>query len=106
MSMASTFRLYGPEIGEATAVVDADVTGVGLDGKVELTPQDGSDPFTIDPDKLRELADEGFAYDKDDIDTKSEVWGAIEDVESHYEKGVDDGQPFIEASKTLFRGAD
>lgn len=103
--MASTFRLYGPEIGKSTAVVDADVTGVALDGSIELTPANGDPSFTLDPEKLREMAGENLAYDKDDIDTKAEVWGAIEDVEDHYEKASDDGTAFIDAAKTLFRGA-
>lgn len=103
--MASTFRLYGPAIGKSTAVIDADVTGVDLDGSIELTPSNGDEPFSFDPDKLREMSGEDLAYDKDDIDPKAEVWGAIEDVEDHFEKAEGDTDAYIEAAKTLFRGA-
>jgi hypothetical protein len=104
--MANTFRLYGPAIGEPTAVVDADVTGVSLDGSIELTPQDGNlSKFTLDPSKLRSLADENKAYDMATVDTNDPIWKAIEDVENRFKNADDDREAFVAAAETLFRGA-
>lgn len=104
--MAQTFRLYGPKIGEATAVVDADVVGVSLDGTIELSPQDGNlSNLSLEPEKLHEMARNNLAYDKTKVDTKDPIWKAIEDVEAHFEQADDDGQAFIEAARTLFEGA-
>lgn len=103
--MASTFRLYGPEIGIGTAVVDADVTGVTMGGDIVLTPQDSNfEQFQLSTEKIRELANDSLVYDKDEIDTKDEVWGALEDVEDHYSKDDDNREHYFEAARRLFRG--
>lgn len=105
--MANTFRLYGPEIGIPTAVIDAEVTGVSLDGDIKLTPADNSfETFTINPDRLRKLADNSLAYDKDVVNTDDPIWKAIEDVEGRYKNATDDKDAFTEATRVLFRGAD
>jgi hypothetical protein len=104
--MASTFRLYGPEIGEATAIVDADVTGVTLDGIIELTPHDTNlSTFAVPPERLASLVEDGLAYDKAEVNTNDPIWAAIEDVENRYANADDDKEEFIDAARTLFEGA-
>jgi hypothetical protein len=105
MNMAKTFRLYGPEIGINTAVVDADVTGVTTNGDIVLTPQDTNySEFSLSSERIRELVNSGLAYDKNEIDTKDEVWGAIDDVETRYEKDDDNLEPYTDAARRLFQG--
>lgn len=104
MSMASTLRLYGPEIGIGTAVVDADVTGVTMGGDIVLTPQDTAfEEFSLSSERIKELVGDSLVYDKDTIDTTDEMWGAIEDVESRY-RADDNKEHYFEAARRLFRG--
>lgn len=104
--MVNTFRLYGPAVGVSDTVVDADVTGVSVDGSVELTPQSGDyQQFTLDPARLRELVSEDLAYDLSKIDEKDPIWKAIEDVTKRADEAPDDEQTFTDAIKTLFTGA-
>jgi len=104
--MAQAFRLYGPAIGEQTAIVDTDVTGVTLQGAVELTPDDGNiEPFTLDSARLRALASQNKAYDLGAINKNDPIWKAIEDVEKRYESAPDDGSAFVRAAEILFQGA-
>ena len=104
--MTHSYRFYGPEIGEATAIVDADVVGVNENGIIEFEPHDDAlDPIGITSDRLSELADQNKAYDLEQVDKSDPIWGAIADVESRYKNAPDDKQAFIDAAKTLFIGA-
>jgi len=103
--MASTFRLYGPQIGEPTAVVDADVTGVSPNGSIQLTYNSGNSTTQIDPSKLRNMTDRNLAYDLANVDENDPIWKAIKDVENRYRNAPDDKDAFIEAAKTLFQDA-
>lgn len=104
--MATTFRLYGPEVGIEQYIVDADVTGATAGGGIELTPTDGGlDTFVIKQDRLRELSDEQLVHDKDTIDTSSARWKALEDVSTHADQSTDDSAPFERAARALFAGA-
>lgn len=103
--MASTLRLYGPEIGIGTAVVDADVTGVTAGGDIVLTPQDTNfSEFTLSGDRVSDLFEAGLAYDKAKIDTTDEVWGALDDVEARYRADNDNKEHYFNAARRLFRG--
>jgi len=105
MSMASTLRLYGPEIGIGTAVVDADVTGVTPGGDIVLTPQDTAfSEFSLDGERVSELFEKGLAYDKDAIDTADSVWGALDDVEQHHKNDTDNKGHYFDAARRLFQG--
>jgi hypothetical protein len=104
--MAETFRLYGPEVGFPTAIIDADVTGVSLDGTIQLTPQNTTlSAFGINPERLHELADDNLAYDKANVNVDDPIWDAIADVENRYENAEDDQEAFVEATRVLFVGA-
>jgi hypothetical protein len=103
--MASTLRLYGPEIGIPTAVVDADVTGVQLNGDIVFTPVDTSyDQFTLSSERVEELVNAGLAYDVAAIDSDDTIWGALDDVESRYRDDSDNTDPYFDAARTLFKG--
>lgn len=103
--MANTFRLYGPAVGQATVVVDADVDGVSTDGSIKLVPHDGSEAFSLQSETLRELSEEGLVYDKESVDESHPIWAAIEDVEARYESAPDKGEAFRQAARCLFKGA-
>ena len=103
--MASTLRLYGPEIGIGTAVVDADVTGVTAGGDIVFTPQDTTfEQFSLTSERVSELFEAGLAYDKDTIDTADPVWGALDDVEQHYKNDDDNKGHYFDAARRLFKG--
>jgi len=104
--MTHSYRFYGPEIGEATAIVDADVVGVTENGTIKFQPHDDSlDSIGITSDRLSELADQNKAYDLETVDTSDPIWGAIADVEERFKNAADDKQAFIDAARTLFIGA-
>lgn len=105
MSMASTLRLYGPEIGIPATVVDADVTGVTPNGEIVFTPQDTAyNQFSLTSERVRELSEEGLAYDKAAIDTSDSVWGALEDLQTHYQEDDDNRGAYADAARRLFSG--
>jgi len=105
MNMASTLRLYGPEIGIGTAVVDADVTGVTPGGDIVLTPQDTEfSEFSLDRERVSELFEKGLAYDKETIDTEDSVWSALDDVEQHFRNETDNKGAYFDAARRLFKG--
>jgi len=105
MSMASTLRLYGPEIGIGTAVVDADVTGVTAGGDIVFTPQNTNfEEFALTSERVSELFEAGLAYDKDSIDASDEVWGALDDVEARYNADDDNKGHYFGAARRLFKG--
>ena len=104
--MTHSYRFYGPEIGEATAIVDADVVGANTNGTIKFKPHDDTlDNFGITSDRLSELHEQNKAYVLENVNTSDPIWGAISDVESRYRNATDDQEAFIEAAKTLFIGA-
>lgn len=104
--MTHSYRFYGPEIGEATAIVDADVVGANTNGTIKFKPHDsGLDNFGITSDRLHELSETNKAYPMEDVDTNDPIWDAISDVESRFQNADDDKQAFIDAARTLFVGA-
>ncbi len=123
--MSDTYRLFGPAVGFDAAVVDARVAGLETNGTVELTvlstSQSGNtdngeltsqsnsgnqETFTIDFQRLQELAADGLAYDHQNITPDAPVWEAIGMADRKF-----DAQDFanervvLDAARMLFKGA-
>lgn len=103
--MASSFRIFGGELGVPQGYIDADVDGVTLNGDIVLADQNSTDTWSIEPDRIASLADENLLYDLAKVDGGADEWGAIDDVETHYGSDAGPKGHYVEAAKTLFRGA-
>jgi hypothetical protein len=103
--MTQTIRFYGREIGISTPIVDADVAGITSSGDIIFTPTDTSySDFRLSSERVSELFEDSLAYDTTEIDGDDPIWGAIEDVEAHYEKDTDNLDSYSKASRCLFKG--
>lgn len=103
--MIDTVRLYGPEVGVSTAVVDANISGVTTDGNIVFAPHSKDyDKFTLTTDNFTELLSNGLAYDMSQIDSDDPIWNAIESVETSFHNDTDNTDPYFDAARTLFAG--
>lgn len=104
--MAESLRIFGGELGVARGYVDADIGGVTLDGAIELVDQDTGDTWSIDPERISDLADERLLYDLSTVETAAVEWGAIDSLETAYKNDSDqDRAHFVAAARTVFKGA-
>jgi len=104
--MVDTFRVFGGELGEVEGYLDVEVQGVARGGTVILADMNSTAEYSIDIERLEGLVDQSLAYDLDTVETAKEVWSAIDSLEQSYvDSQASDKSHFIDAAKTLFRGA-
>lgn len=70
--VASEFYIYGPAIASDTNIVEAEVTGIELNGSIQFSRTDST--FTLTTDKVRTLDNDNL------IVSKSKAQGADPDL--------------------------
>lgn len=104
--MTHKFRIFGGELGEARGYLDVEVSGVVRGGSVVLRDVDSGDEYSMELEKIEKLQDESLAYDFEYVDEGKEVWSAIDNLEQSYVDSTEDEKShYIDAARTLFRGA-
>jgi len=104
-TMAHSFRIYGPNLGESKAYVDVTIDGITTDGLLEVSNDSGS-TWEVEVVDLERWLEANSAHATSDIDTSDPVWDAVDSVETQYNNSQDnDKSHFINAVRELFKGA-
>ena len=105
MNMVETIRVFGPEVGINSLIVNADVNGITSSGDTIFTPHNGDyNDFSLSSESVCGLMKSGLAYDHNEIGNDGGVWDAIRDIEDYYEPNSNSGIHYSQAARRLFKG--